>query len=223
MSRSPLRPFVWSAALWLPACFTLWALSSSLLVFLVVSAMNWLLPALFPYAVTAVEQHGVVFEVVTTLQTETLADGRVGVLVLTGTPLIYAWCLALYAGLVMATPLERRQWLKQLAIGLAILSLVVLWGACFNVLKQLTFDAGPLGAAVIERAGLKPDLIALGYQFGYLILPPVAPIVLWIGQNQAFLRYLVGWAGEPEAAVESQSRNEQAASASSSVTDQDSA
>ena len=65
--RSPLRPFVWSAALWLPACFTLWALSSSLLVWMVVQVLNLLLPALLPYAVSAVEQHAVVFEVVTTI------------------------------------------------------------------------------------------------------------------------------------------------------------
>ena len=189
---------------------------------MVVQVLNLLLPALLPYAVSAVEQHAVVFEVVTKLQTGQQEQGRVGVLVLTGTPLIYAWCMALYAGLVMATPLENRDWWKQLGIGLPVLFLVTLWGAGFEVLKQLTFDAGPLGAAVIERAGLAPSAVALGYQFGYLILPPVMPVVLWVGLNQAFLRQLVGWSGEPAADSVSQSRIDQADSASVSATDQDS-
>lgn len=222
MSHSPLRPFVWSAALWLPACFALWALGSSVLVALLVTAMDLLLPAALPYAVAAVERSGVVFEVVTTLQAAESADGRIGVLEITGTPLVYAWCMALYAGLVMATPVSRRQWVKQLLIGLPVLFLVVLWSSCFQVLQQLSFDAGPLGAAAMERAGLAPTAIALGYQFGYLILPPVMPIVLWVGQNQAFLRYLVGWAGEPQAGSDSHKPVEQADSASVSVTDQDS-
>lgn len=223
MSHSPLRPFVWSAALWLPSCFALWALLSSPLVASVVVAMDALLTNLLPYAVSNVERTGVVFEVVTKLQTGQSEDGRIGVLVITGTPLIYAWCMALFAGLVMATPLTRNQRLKQLAVGLPVLFLVVLWGASFEVLQQLSFQAGPLGAAAIERAGLAPDLVALGYQFGYLILPPVIPIVLWVGQNQAFLRYLVGWVGEPHPGFDSQSPADQAVKASVSPIDQDSA
>jgi hypothetical protein len=42
-----------------------------------------------------------------------------------------------------------------------------------------------------------PSAIALAYQFGYLILPAVVPVVLWIALNRAFIEQLVGWRGEP--------------------------
>jgi hypothetical protein len=144
-------------------------------------------------------------EVETRLQTAAAPGERVGVLVLSVNPLIYAWCIALYAGLVMATPLDVGPRLRQLAIGIPVLWLTSTWGAVFDVVKLLAFDAGPLGGAAIARAGLGLDAVALGYQFGYLILPAVTPIALWVLQNREFLEDLVGWNGEPEAASRGQS------------------
>ena len=56
-------------------------------------------------------------------------------------------------------------------------------GAAANAFIAQRFDA----------AGLGVNLIALLRQFGYLILPPVVPIVLWILLNRPFLEGLVGW------------------------------
>lgn len=201
MSLSPLRQFVLGAALWLPMAFFLWAVLSSAVVWPVARATSVLLPAAWPDMVASVQQSGAVLEVTTQLAT-TGPDGRKGVLVLTVTPLIYAWCLALYAGLVMATPLDARGRLRQLAIGLPLLWLTTTWGAVFDVLKLLAFDAGPLGAAAVERVGLARDGVALGYQFGYLILPAVTPVALWVLQNRGFLERLVGAPVEPAGAGE---------------------
>ena len=46
--------------------------------------------------------------------------------------------------------------------------------------------------------GLSLDVIALASQFGYLVLPAVVPVALWILMNRRFLEALVGWSGEPE-------------------------
>lgn len=197
VSVSPLRQFVLAAALWLPMAFFLWAVLASVAVWPVARMADLVLPAWLPQVISAIEQAGSRLEVVTRLQTAVGGSDRVGVLVLTVNPLIYAWCLALYAGLVMATPLVGGQRLRQLAIGFAVLLLTTSWGAVFDVLKMLAFDAGPLGAAAIQRAGIAPDAVALGYQFGYLILPAVTPISLWVLQNRRFLEQLVGWSGEP--------------------------
>ena len=201
VTLSPLRQFVLAAALWLPMAFFLWAVFASVVVWPVARIADLVLPAWLPQVISAIEQAGAQLEVVTRLQTAAGA-GRVGVLVLTVNPLIYAWCVALYAGLVMATPLGGRQRLLQLGLGLLVLLLTTSWGAVFDVLKMLHFNAGPLGAAAVERAGIAPDAIALGYQFGYLILPAVTPIALWLLLNRRFLEQLVGWSGEPRPAAD---------------------
>ena len=57
----------------------------------------------------------------------------------------------------------------------------------FSVLKVLTFD---VGAAFQLQQGITPltaDLIALGYQAGVLILPMVAPLVIWIALHRRFI------------------------------------
>jgi hypothetical protein len=197
MQLSPLRQFILAATLWLPACFFLWAVLISPILLPVAKLAQLVLVNLLPQAIELIEQDGQNFEVVTRLLTEADASGRVGQLVLTSTPMIYAWCLPLFAGLVMAAPIESRHKLKQFAIGIPVLLLVVSWGAVFDALYLLQFQAGPLGEAALLQGGLSPNFVAMGYQFGYLILPPVVPIVLWIGLNSEFLQELVEFTREP--------------------------
>lgn len=197
MQLSPLRQFILASALWLPACFFLWAVLISPILWPVAQIVGAALQQLLPQTVEALEQDGQYFTVVTRLLTEADASGRVGQLVLTSTPMIYAWCIPLFAGLVMAAPLEGRAKLKQFAVGIPVLWLVVAWGATFDALYLLQFRGGPLGQAALQQAGIGTDLVAFGYQFGYLILPPVAPVVMWIGLNSVFLQELVEFTREP--------------------------
>ncbi len=201
MSMSPLRQFVLSAMLFLPAAFFVWFLLAGPVVWPVAQLANLIVPQLMPDAVANVVLHGSLLEVETKLLTEAGPNGQRGVLVLDVRPLIYAWCLPLFVGLVFATPLEGgRRW-RQFAIGLPVLWLIVTWGAVFDILKLLTFDAGPLGEAAIAAAGFSADFVGLGYQFGYLILPAVTPVSLWVLLNSKFLEELVGWSGEPDAPI----------------------
>jgi hypothetical protein len=198
MTISPLRQFVLAAMLWLPACFALWAVLISPILWPVAKLANLALQQFLPSLVEAIEPEGPRFEIVTRLLTEPDASGRVGQLILSSTPMIYAWCLPMFAGLVMATPLAVGRRLLQFAIGFPVLWLVVAWGAFFDALYLLQFRAGPLGQAALAKAGFSIDAVAMGYQFGYLILPAVVPIALWILLNRAFLEDLVGWTREPE-------------------------
>jgi hypothetical protein len=191
--NSPLRRLVVSALLWLPACFLLWMLLDGVVVWPAGMVAGWVLPTLMPNAIAEVAQIGARIEIETRLLIQADAAGRVGALVLQINPLIYAWCLPLFAGLVMATPLSGRQRVVQFAVGMPLLLAVVSFGTVFDVLKLLAFDAGPLGAAAVAQAGLGADAVALGYQFGYLILPAVVPVTLWVLLNRAFLEELVNW------------------------------
>jgi hypothetical protein len=131
--------------------------------------------------------------------------GGVGVLEPTLNPMVYAYSLPLFAGLAMATPLTARRRLLQLVLALAVIWLCQAFGIVAESLKRIAFDAGVEGAAAIASAGLKPDAIALAYQFASLILPAVVPVALWIGLNRDFIDRLVGREREPAGRHEGQS------------------
>jgi hypothetical protein len=42
-------------------------------------------------------------------------------------------------------------------------------------------------------AGISNELIALCYQLGVLILPPLVPIILWVLANWALIEQFTGW------------------------------
>ena len=197
MQLSPLRQFILAAMLWLPASFFLWAVFASPVVWPVARLSGLVLTSWMPEIVSAVVHNVARLEIETRLLTG--VGAQAGLIVLEVNPLIYAWCLPLFAGLVMATPVSARRRLLQFAIGLPVLWLVASWGAIFDVLKLLMFNAGPLGQSALAARGLSPDAVGLGYQFGYLILPAVTPVALWILLNRRFLEALLGWREEPEA------------------------
>ena len=223
---SPLRRFVLQAALWLPAMFAIWFALQSPVVYLPIRLAGALLLNWLPELVTSMGQdynHAVFAYVADVSGVTGLPAARLAVEEQRTNVLIYCYGLPLLYGLVMATPLNWRRTFLQLGVGYLVLSLVQAFGLVGDVLKTLALGVGPgvmaalmempdyaaLAAAAGETArvhmeaalavhGLTPDRIILIYQFGYLVLPAVTPVALWIVMNSRFLETLVGWR-EPEA------------------------
>jgi hypothetical protein len=129
----------------------------------------------------------------TSVLVDTAAAGaapRYGVIEPTVNAMVYGYSLPLFVGLVLATPLRMRSRLAQCAIGIALIWIAQTFGAISESLKTVAIDAGPLGAEAARHAGLSLNLIALCYQFGYLILPSLLPAVLWIVANRNFIAAL---------------------------------
>jgi len=106
-------------------------------------------------------------------------------------PLIYGYSVPLLIGLILVTPLTTRQRAWQIGLGLLILLPQQVYGVCVDLLQKLVFLGTPETAAVILSQGLSKNVIALAYQFGYLMLPPVVPIMVWVLMNRAFVEKLV--------------------------------
>ncbi len=177
------------AALWLPLGFFLWFYFGSLLVRPTAWISSWLLSTALPNAIEGINQVSFNFEIETLIPHERLVQGRVALLTFDVNPMIYAYGVPLFFGLVMATPgLTALQRAIQIVGGYAILVFVQVWGVCWEALKDLALNFGALGAQAIAEAGLSPTLIALCYQLGYLILPAVVPLVIWILFNRNFLQ-----------------------------------
>jgi hypothetical protein len=226
MAMSPLRGFVLTAAFWLPAMFFVWFALSSAVVFPAIRLTALVLANWMPDLVLSMAQdyHHAVYSFVADVSgVAGLPASRLAVEEQRTNVLIYSYGLPLLFGLIMATPLNWRRTFLQLVIGLIVMTGIQAFGLMGNVFNTMAFGVGPAvqaaltamdygavaaaaGAAATQHMlaalaahGLgSGTLIALLYQFGYLVLPAVTPVALWILMNSRFLETLVGWR-EPEA------------------------
>ncbi len=113
----------------------------------------------------------------------TFPDGTTESLGFIVNPLVYGYGLPLLFGLMMAT--NQRLWRKLAVLGLGYVVVlgVQAWGVVWQSLKTLSFNFGDEAAEAVAAAGVPESAIALCYQLGVLILPPLAPVVVWVLGN----------------------------------------
>lgn len=218
MMANPIREFGLKALLWLPLSFVVWFSMAAFWVWPAVAIARRVLLGVWSTLFSTVTQGAEVLDsaghvvaragylvqlgtsVLVTVPAGPNGPGGVGVLEPTINPMVYAYALPLFAGLAMATPLSTGRRLAQFAGALVVIWITQAFGIVAESLKVLAFDSGPEGVAAIASAGLAPNAIALAYQFGYLILPAVVSVTLWIGLNRPFIDALVLRDGEPNPA-----------------------
>lgn len=194
-----LKRFLLAAVLWLPAAFFVWFWLRTVVVFPIIRLTRYVLLAWMPEVFVSVEQNFHLAEIETALLAEPQPgyEGRIGVIVLQANPLIYAYGLPVLAGLVMATPLAaRRRWLQLLA-GWAVLIPLQALGLVGDVLKLVMFRTGAAGPEALAAHAISANVIALWYQFAYLILPAISPVVIWILFNRDFIEAIRRVVKEP--------------------------
>ncbi len=108
-------------------------------------------------------------------------------------PLVYGFGLPLLFGLVMASGVAFLRKIGTLLVGYVCVMLVQVWGVVWQTLKMLAFDFGADAHQLVIDAGISDELIALCYQLGVLILPPLVPIILWVLANWALIEQFTGW------------------------------
>ncbi len=184
---NPVKAMFVLALLYLPLGFFLWFFASSLLMFPAGRLAEWLLTGAFPEVFEALVQLNFQFEIQTAIVLSEPVDGRQVALDLLINPMVYAWGMALLFGLIMAIPLAIGQRMVQLLISFVVMTGVTLWGVFWETLTNLAFRSGPEAAEAAAGLGLSMDLIALCYQLGFLMLPAVVPVALWILMNRPFV------------------------------------
>ena len=182
MQREGLGAFVLRTFLWLPPCLGAWYLVAGFHGLVAGWLAAPLAGAFSPGLVTGVELQGRELEFVTRLTTRT-ASGETGVLVPEVNPLVYTYGLAFFMALMLAA--RPRFW--PIVAGILALLPFQAWGIAFDLLAQVGVRLGPEVAAQARLGGWEREAIALGFQLGSLILPPVVPVLLWAGLNRAFL------------------------------------
>jgi hypothetical protein len=108
-------------------------------------------------------------------------------------PLVFGFGLPLLFGLVMASGVSFLRKIGILLIGYVCVMLIQVWGVVWQSLKMLAFNFGPDAHQLVVDAGISDELIALCYQLGVLIFPPLVPIILWVLANWTLIEQFTGW------------------------------
>jgi hypothetical protein len=179
----PLARFVVEVLAWLPATFAVWYVAAPILLWPAALLAELAVRAGFGDLVRGVELSGATLAFTTTLKPgEAVAGGVVGVDV---NLLLYSFGLPMFAALTLAARDPRRA--KLLALGYAVLVPTFAFGAVADFLKNIGITAA---TQVISQTGFSAwqrEAIAFAFQFGSLILPAVAPAVVWVLMHRAFL------------------------------------
>ncbi len=191
MAHNPLYPFLLKAALWLPVCLGLWYWKAEWFNAPAAMVSVWVMKSLFGGWVESAEWAQRIFSVTTALRLAAAPGMPEGeyTLVLEVNPLTYGFGLPLFAALLLAGS-EANRW-RKLALGALLLIPFQAWGICFELLKQAAVTSVADVSAQTGFSGWQIEGIALGYQFGALILPAVAPICMWLALNRRFIPMLV--------------------------------
>jgi len=188
---NPVREMFILALFYLPLGFFLWFYLASVLMWFPSRLSDWALTGFFPEVFERVVQFGFHLEIQTHVQLARQVEGQVALLNTDINPMIYAWGMALLFGLIMATPMRPRRRMLQMLIGYLVVSLVTAWGIIWETWTDLAFRLGPEAARAVAESPLSPTMIALFYQLGYLMLPAVVPLAVWILMNRPFLEQVV--------------------------------
>jgi|GEM_PF-3145509 len=184
-SRSPIYAFVLAVLVWLPPLYAVWYLAAPYHLAPSVMVVDQVFTWLWPEVIRKIGLVGHQVLVITGL----VSGGNQGAsLALELTPLQYSYSYVLFAGLVLATPSSSK--FERLMFGFLILFVAQLWSLGFDVLKALVFDVGKPFEAHAAFSQYQREIVALGYQFGKLMLPAILPVIIWVGMHQGFLRRL---------------------------------
>ena len=188
LHSDPLTRFVTLTLLLLPLWFVAWFNLADLLLWPAIMASGALLNLLQPGLVEGFEGTSGALDVVTSINA--LHPQGIGQVVIEVNLLSYAWNLPVLFSLLCATDPRFFAYRHLTLAYLGLLPCYIL-GLCFQVLKTLALQAGPEANAFLDYTGFQLELIALGYQFAYLMLPVIAAVGLWVSMNRDMLLLLL--------------------------------
>ena len=186
-----LPRFVLRVVAWLPLTFAVWYLAAPLLAWPVALLAELITRSTFDW-VKSVEQMGPLITFVTSLRPDQGANpaGVKAVLSVESNVLLFSFGLPMLAALILAAQEPHRVWM--LLIGYAVLLPFQTFSVVADFLKNAAILAGPAVASQTNLDAWQREVIAFCYQFGTLILPTVAPVIVWVLMHRRFLERLSG-------------------------------
>ena len=138
----------------------------------------------FPSRVLGIEREGLHHVLLTNLKVVT-PNRQVGELTPEIRALSYCYGSALLPALLLGGQARKLWW--KLPAGLALLIPFQAWSIAFAWLLQVAVQAGPQVASEAGFSAMGMNLVAAGYQFGYLIFPALAPVLVWLALDRRLM------------------------------------
>ena len=190
MKTPTVSAFFLRVILWLlPALFAWYQLSAAFaqpVGWVAAEAMQWL----FPWASDGYQMNGAGIDLLTNLQVPDpagYAAGRVAMASPEADYRLFGFGLPLLLALLLAA--KPAHLVRKILMGGLILFPIQVLGLMFAWLKAIAIDLNAELVMQTAFSGFDRNAIALGYQLSTLILPTLAPIVIWLVLDRvAFLR-----------------------------------
>ncbi|RLQ23603.1 hypothetical protein DWB85_00125 [Seongchinamella sediminis] len=195
------RQFLLFAFALIVPCFALWTLAAGPIAMPAVGLADMILQAWFPEVVDTLVYRGADAALLTQFGelngrpvAPELSEYQLGFAI---NPGVLTYSLPFYATLHFAT--QKESYLTEFVTGALVLFPLIVLGLLSLCLKELMLN---LGALFMEQEALVPNdnFIALFYQLNVLIVPTVAPILLWAWQSREtpLMRGLLNLPPKPE-------------------------
>jgi hypothetical protein len=186
-----LPRFVLRVIAWLPLTFAVWYLAAPLLVWPVALLAELFTRSTFDW-VKSVEQMGPLITFVTSLKPAEGANpaGVKAVVSVESNVLLFSFGLPMLAALILAAREPHR--VRMLLIGFVVLLPFQTFSVVADFLKNVAILAPPAVSSQTGINAFQREVIAFCYQFGTLILPTVAPAIVWVLMHRGFLEKLSG-------------------------------
>lgn len=181
-----LRNFIFRVLISMPFCFCIWYFTANIWTWPIAECTKLILLVLFPKLISNIEHVNYHLNVLTNLGdiVQYKEHHKMAALNFTVNPLQYSYSLALYPALLAASKNFK---IKPWIFGILVLLFAIIFGICCDILKSIAFDLAPPGMSYPTGfSAWQLNLLGAGYQFGYLVLPSVLPLIFWIKYNHAF-------------------------------------
>jgi hypothetical protein len=186
-----LPRFVLRVVAWLPLTFAVWYLAAPLLVWPVALLAELFTRSTFDW-VKGAEQMGPLITFVTSLKPTEGANpaGVKAVVSVESNVLLFSFGLPMLAALILAAREPHR--VRMLLLGFVVLLPFQTFSVVADFLKNVAILAPPAVSSQTGINAFQREVIAFCYQFGTLILPTVAPAIVWVLMHRRFLETLSG-------------------------------
>jgi hypothetical protein len=184
-----LSGFVLRLLIWLPLTFTAWYLLAAYLIVPVGWFTSLWLDVLASGKLESIGVSGKMLALETNIQVAA-PDGRMGYLLLEINPLVYCWNLPLLTAMTLAAGFGNFLGVRLMVAYIGLLPFQA-WGVSFDFLKLTVLQYGPDISQQMGYGPLGREVVALGYQFGFLMLPVISASAIWIIMHRWFIRNII--------------------------------
>jgi len=107
-------------------------------------------------------------------------------------PLKYSYGVPLFFALIFSYGGEIGDKLLKCLFAVLVIAIAQVWGISFDIIRHLLFEFNGAYAAHFHFSSLQTLLVSYGSQLGFLLLPSLTPILLWIYLEHKQFNRLIG-------------------------------